>query len=528
MKSNPFVHIQQDVPASIVVFFVALPLCLGIALASGAPLFAGLIAGVVGGIVVGLLSASPLGVSGPAAGLAVIVLTAITELGSFEAFLTAVVLAGALQIALGFARAGVLGYFFPSSVIKGMLAGIGVIIVLKQLPHLVGYDADPVGGMRFLQADGSTTLSALSGMWSFIDAGAVLIGGVSLALLLGWDRFVKPRARLLQAVPAALAAVACGIFFQVFCTRFAPGLALDASHLVRVPVAEGWSGLVNLFTQPDWSALRNPAVYMTAATLAVVASIETLLCVEATDKLDPRKRLTPTNRELVAQGSGNIVSGLLGGLPVTQVIVRSSANIQAGAQSRLSTVLHGMLLLVCVATLPHVLNLIPLATLAGVLLIVGYKLAQPALFKAIHAQGPGQFVPFVVTVAGVVFADLLTGIAAGVTVAVLFLLRRSYLNSHFLHIERRDDPGARHLVTLRLAEEVTFLNKGAIMKELSALPAYSRVVIDLSSCVSIDHDVMEIIEDFRATAGNRHIDAELVKPAPAPDPADKQAPLRVA
>lgn len=528
MKSNPFVHLRQDVPASIVVFFVALPLCLGIALASGAPLFAGLIAGVVGGIVVGLLSASPLGVSGPAAGLAVIVLTAITELGSFEAFLTAVVLAGALQIALGFARAGVLGYFFPSSVIKGMLAGIGIIIILKQLPHLVGYDADPIGGMRFLQADGATTLSALSGMWSFIDRGAVLIGGVSLVLLLGWDRWIKPRVHFLRPVPAALAAVVCGILFQMACARFAPALALDASHLVRVPVADGWSGLLDLFTRPDWSALRTPDVYMAAATLAVVASIETLLCVEATDKLDPRKRVTPTNRELVAQGGGNIVSGLLGGLPITQVIVRSSANIQAGAQSRLSAVLHGVLLLVCVATLPRVLNLIPLAVLAGVLLIVGYKLAQPALFRALYAQGPDQFVPFVVTVSGVVLTDLLTGISAGVAIAVLFLLRRSYMNSHFLHVERHDDLEARHVVTLRLAEEVTFLNKGAILKELSALPAQARVVIDISGCVSIDHDVMEIIEDFRTTAANRQISVELLEKTPDSGLAGDMPPPRAA
>ncbi len=528
MKTNPFAHVRQDAPASIVVFFVALPLCLGIALASGAPLFAGLIAGVVGGIVVGLLSASPLGVSGPAAGLAVIVLTAIAELGSFEAFLVAVVLAGALQIALGFARAGVLGYFFPSSVIKGMLAGIGVIIILKQLPHLVGYDADPVGDLHFLQADGGTTLSALTSMWSFLEPGAVLIGGTSLALILGWDRWIKPRARPLQAIPAALAAVVCGILFQLSCTRFAPELALGTSHLVNVPVAESWTGFMNLFTQPDWTALRNPAIYMTAATLAVVASIETLLCVEATDKLDPRKRVTPTNRELVAQGSGNIISGLLGGLPVTQVIVRSSANIQASAQSRLSTVMHGVLLLVCVASLPRVLNMIPLAVLAGVLLIVGYKLAQPALFKSLYAQGPSQFVPFVVTVTGVVLTDLLTGIGAGMAIAVLFLLRRSYLNSHFLHIERRDDDAARQVVTLRLAEEVSFLNKGAIMKELSALSERSHVVIDMSGCVSIDHDVMEIIEDFRATAASRLITVEMVKQDASLDVDETLPPLRAA
>jgi MFS superfamily sulfate permease-like transporter len=520
-----FSHLRQDVPASLVVFFVALPLCLGIALASGAPLFAGLVAGVVGGIVVGLLSGSPLGVSGPAAGLAVIVLTAIDELGSFEAFLVAVVLAGILQIGLGVARAGVLGYFFPSSVIKGMLAGIGVIIILKQLPHLVGYDADPVGDLDFQQADGQTTLSALGRMLAYVDSSALAIGFGSLLLLLCWDRFIKPAVRALQVVPAALAAVVCGILAQALLTRFAPELALSAAHLVAVPVADSWQGFTGLFTSPDWSQLTNPAIYLTAATLAVIASLETLLCVEATDKLDPQKRVTPTNRELLAQGGGNIVSGLLGGLPITQVIVRSSANIQAGAQSRLSAVLHGVLLLVCVASLPQVLNLIPLAVLAAVLLVVGYKLAQPALFKSMYAQGASQFVPFVVTVVGVVATDLLTGIAAGMTVALIFLLRRSYLNSHFLHIERRDTRDLQHVVTLRLAEEVTFLNKGAILKELSAIPERSHVVVDMSGCVSIDHDVMEIIDDFRAAAAARGISVEMISaPKPRLRIADDTAP----
>lgn len=503
-----FAHVKQDLPASIVVFFVALPLCLGIALASGAPLFAGLVAGIVGGMIVGLLSGSPLGVSGPAAGLAVVVLTAIDQLGGFEAFLVSVVLAGVLQIAMGVARAGVLGYFFPSSVIKGMLAGIGVIIILKQLPHLVGYDADPVGDMDFRQTDGETTLSALGSMLGNVDTSALAIGLASLLLLVGWDRSIKPLLGALRVVPAALAAVVLGIMLQALAVRFAPGLALSPSHLVAVPVADGLQGFLGLFTHPDWSRLTDPAVLMTAVTLAVIASLETLLCVEATDKLDPLKRVTPTNRELVAQGGGNIISGLLGGLPITQVIVRSSANIQAGARSRLSAVLHGLLLLVCVATLPRVLNLIPLAVLAAVLLVVGYKLAQPALFRTTYAQGASQFVPFIVTVVGVVGTDLLTGIGAGMLVALVFLLRRSYLNSHFLHIERGSTRELQQVVTLRLAEEVTFLNKGAILKELSAIPDHSHVVIDMSGCVSIDHDVMEIIDDFRNTAAGRSITCE--------------------
>lgn len=506
-----FDHARQDVPASIVVFFVALPLCLGIALASGAPLFAGLVAGVIGGIVVGAMSGSPLGVSGPAAGLAVIVLAAIQDLGSFEAFLVAVVLAGALQIVLGVARAGVLGYFFPSAVIKGMLAGIGIIIIMKQLPHAFGYDADFEGDEAFVQPDGETTLSALSSALQHVDGSAMAVTAMTLAILLLWDNMLKPRHRFFQVVPGALTAVICGILFQTVATAYLPDAALSAAHLVAVPVADGFAGLLGLLTYPDWAALGNPAIYTTAATLAVVASLETLLCVEATDKLDPHKRVTPTNRELVAQGGGNIISGLIGGLPITQVIVRSSANIQSGAHGRLSAILHGVLMLVAVIALPRLLNLIPLAVLAGILLLVGYKLAQPALFRAVYRQGLAQFLPFAVTVAGVVLTDLLTGIAAGVAVSVLFLLRRSYLNSHFLHMEAVDDAAHKHIVTMRLAEEVTFLNKGAILKEFSLIPAGSHVVIDLRACVSIDQDVLEVIDDFRATAGERNITTELVE-----------------
>lgn len=504
-----FAHARDDVPASIVVFFVALPLCLGIALASGAPLFSGLVAGVVGGIVVGVLSGSPLGVSGPAAGLAVIVLNAIGELGSFEAFLLAVVIAGVLQILLGIARAGVLGYFFPSAVIKGMLAGIGIIIILKQLPHAVGYDADFEGDLAFKQTDGETTLSALFSMWQFVNGSAIFIAVSTLFILITWDRWLKPRHRVFQVFPGALAAVTGGVLFQVLASRYAPGVALSPEHLVTVPVAGSWSEFTQLFVRPDWSQLGNTAIYVTAATLAVVASLETLLCVEATDKLDPHKRVTPTNRELLAQGTANVMSGLLGGLPVTQVIVRSSANIQAGAYGSLSTILHGVLLMVCVITLPHVLNMIPLAVLAGVLFVVGYKLAHPTLFKTLYAQGFSQFVPFIVTVVGVVFTDLLTGIGAGMAVAILLLLRRSYLNSHFLHMETRDTPDRQHVVRISLAEEVTFLNRGAILRELNAIPAHTRVIIDTSGSVSIDHDVKEIINDFCAVAAEREITVEL-------------------
>lgn len=496
--------LKADVPASVVVFLVALPLCLGIALASGAPLFSGIIAGIVGGLVVGALSGSQLGVSGPAAGLAVIVLSAITTLGSFESFLVAVVLAGALQIAMGYARAGIIGYYFPSSVIKGMLAGIGLTIVLKQLPHAVGYDVTPEGSMGFAQNDGANTFSSLGQMLGFVEPGALLIAGVALALLLLWERPEIKRFKGAVWIQGPLVAVLGGIALNEAFKLFAPALALGPSHLVQIPVADGVSGFLSLFTFPDFSQLVNPAVYTTAVTLAVVASIETLLCVEATDKLDPRKRVTPTNRELQAQGVGNIVSGLIGGLPLTQVIVRSSANIQSGAQSKLSAILHGALLLAAVVTIPALLNRIPLAVLAAILFVVGYKLAKPALIREIYAQGSHQFAPFAVTVIGILVTDLLIGIGLGMAVAFFVILLNNYNNPFFVD---RDPTDA---VRIELSEDVSFLNRAAVVRALAAIPAGAKVVIDASRSMNVDHDVYEIVKNFEQRAAAEGIDLTLV------------------
>lgn len=507
-----FEHFRQDLSASIVVFFVAVPLCLGIALASGAPLIAGIIAGVIGGTVVGAISGSPLGVSGPAAGLVAIVLVAIDQLGGFDAFLVAVVIAGFMQIALGMLRAGVLAYYFPSAVIKGMLTGIGIIIILKQLPHAVGYDVDPEGNLSFIQRDGGTTFNALGRMFDFVDFGALIIASAGLLILLLWERVLVHRGRLFEVIQGPLVVVTFGVLFQLACLRWWPALALSPDHLVNVPVIDDFAGFKALFIFPDWSQLANPAIYLTAATLAIVASIETLLCVEATDRLDPYKRNTSTDRELCAQGVGNIASGLIGGLPITQVIVRSSANIQSGARSKLSTILHGLHLAVFVLALPAVLNLVPLAALASILLLVGYKLAKPALFATLYRQGPSQFIPFAVTVVGVVVTDLLTGIAIGMFVALVFVLRRNYLNSHFMHIERSTSTAHTQTMTLHLAEEVTFLNKGAIRNELSRIPDRTHVVIDASDCFDIDPDVLEIIDDFRETCATRNITSEFIAP----------------
>lgn len=486
--------LKSDLPASVVVFLVATPLCLGIALASGAPLFSGLIAGIVGGIVVGAVSGSALGVSGPAAGLAVIVLTAITTLGSFQTFLLAVVLAGLIQIGLGFARAGVIGYYFPSSVIKGMLAGIGLTIILKQLPHAVGYDADPEGNLAFAEATGENTFSAIAHMLSFVQPGALVVAIVALGLLILWDQPFIKRFKVSLWIQGPLVAVAAGLVLNEVFKVLAPGLAIETSHLVQIPIANGGSGLLSLLTYPDFSQVGNAAVYSTAITLAVVASLETLLCVEATDKLDPYKRVTPTDRELKAQGIGNVVSGLLGGLPVTQVIVRSSANIQSGAQSKTSAILHGVLLLVAVLALPALLNRIPLSVLAAILLVVGYKLAKPALFVHIYRQGYSQFVPFIVTVVGILVTDLLIGIGLGLGVAVFAILMTNFRYPYFV------DQDPSEAIRFTLSEDVSFLNKAAVMQALGAIPPGSKVTIDASRSVNVDYDVYEIIKDFEQRA----------------------------
>ena len=512
---NMFESWRQDIPASVVVFFVALPLCLGIALASGAPLFSGIIAGVVGGIVVGSLSNSSLGVSGPAAGLTVIVFGAITQLGSFETFLAAVVIAGVIQVVLGLVKAGIIGYYFPSSVIKGMLTAIGIIIILKQIPHAFGYDADYEGDMSFAQADGHNTFTELVYMLDAITPGAILVSIVSLAIIFIWEAHLSKVHRVFKLIQGPLVAVVFGIFYQIFTKAFMPQWSLSADHLVNVPVSESIGGFFQQFTFPDFSSILTQDVWVVAFTLAIVASLESLLSVEATDKLDPYKRTTDTNRELVAQGAGNFVSGLIGGLPVTQVIVRSSANIQSGAKTRLSAITHSIFLLSCVMFIPAILNMIPLAVLAAVLLVVGYKLAKPSVFRQMMRLGWEQFLPFLTTVVGVVFTDLLKGIGIGMAVAVVIILRNSYKNSHFLH-KRKPEHGPEE-VKVTLAEEVVFLNKGSIKKELSKVKNGARVTIDMSKSVIIDHDVLEIIEEFQNQAKSKNIDVEVIRKARAHD-----------
>lgn len=502
-----FKTLKHDLPASIVVFFVALPLCLGIALASGAPLFSGVIAGIIGGVVVGSLSGSKLGVSGPAAGLAAIVLTAIGTLGGYENFLLAVVLGGIIQIIFGFLKAGVIGYYFPSSVIKGMLTGIGIIIILKQIPNFFGYDEESAWDLEFFEIDGGNTFSELIKMFSNINPGAALIGFLSLAIILFWDIVLSKKAKIFKVIQGPFIAVVAGIIFFTL-TLGNETLSIASKHMVSVPIPEDLSSFVGQFSFPNFSVIFQHEVWIVAFTIALVASLETLLSVEACDKLDPDKNVTPTNRELLAQGTGNIISGLIGGLPITQVIVRSSANVQSGGKTKLSTILHGLLLLISVILIPTLLNKIPLAVLASILLVVGYKLAKPALFKQMYKLGWKQFVPFIVTVVGIVFTDLLSGIGLGLLVGIVVILLKSYQNSHFLHIE--DNSNGKHKIKMTLAEEVTFFNKGAILKELDNLPSDSYLQIDLIKTRYLDNDIIEILEDFLYKAKERNIDIKLI------------------
>ena len=505
---NPFKNLKSDLPGGFVVFLVSLPLCLGIAMVSGAPLLSGVIAGIIGGIVVGGLSGSQLGVSGPAAGLAVIILNAITDLGGFEMFLVAVIIAGVIQLVLGYAKAGIIAYYFPSSVIHGMLAGIGIMIFMKQIPHIFGIDTDPEGDYRFFQHDGQNTFSAITHIFESINMGIIIVSVVSLFILLLWDTKKFKSFSFTKVVPGALVAVVAGIVLNIV-FKGSSTLAIGSEHTVSLPVAGNISEFFGNFSFPDFSAFTNPAVYSVAIVIAVVASIETLLSVEAIDKLDPYKRVTPTNKELKAQGIGNIIAGLIGGLPITQVIVRSSANQQAGGKTKAATIIHGILLLISIIALPKILNMIPQATLAAVLLLVGYKLAKPSLFKQMYAEGPGQFWPFFITIIGLLFSDLLVGVGLGLVVAISVILYNNFKVPYILSKTRSEGAGKEH-ITIKLSEDVTFLNKASILKLVNDIPDNTSVTIDASKTHFIHHDVCEIIEDFRINAETRNIDVELI------------------
>jgi MFS superfamily sulfate permease-like transporter len=496
--------LTKDLAGGLVVFLVALPLCLGIALASGAPMVAGLVSGVVGGLLVAWLSGSHTSVSGPAAGMVAVVLAQVAVLGSYEAFLVAVILAGAIQILLGALRAGFIAAFFPSNVIKGLLAAIGVILILKQIPHVVGHDANPEGDMGFLQPDGQNTFTELFSSLVNLEPGATVIGLVSLAVLLAWDRSRFKN----SLVPAPLVVVLLGVAVNLAMKSAGSSWAIDLSHLVQVPTAASLGEFFRALPSPDLKAFGDPAIIMAAVTIAAVASLETLLNLEAVDKLDPRKRVSPPNRELMAQGAGNMVSGLLGGLPLTSVIVRSSVNINAGAATRLSAFFHGVLLCLLVLFAPAWLNKIPLASLAAVLLFTGLKLASPALFRQMWSEGRSQFVPFFVTTVAIVFTDLLTGVLIGLATSLAFILHSNYRRPLLRFMEHH---AGGDVLRIEFANQVSFLNRAVLEQALDSVPANGHVVLDARNTDYVDPDILDLIEDFRRqTAPARNLKVSLV------------------
>ncbi len=495
----------KDLSAGLVVFLVALPLCLGVALASNAPLFAGILAGVIGGILVGALSGSHTSVSGCSPALAAIVVAQIVKLGSFEVFLLALMLAGVLQIILGISRAGFLAAFFPSSVIKGLLAAVGVLLVLKQIPHVMGHDPDPEGEMSFEQPDHQNTFSELWSTLFDIQPGAALVGVLSIVLMVCWDR-----SKVLKnsGIPAALAVVVLGLVIQLLLQQVGGSWAIGASHLVQVPVAKDLGAFVGFLQFPNFSALTNSAVYGAAGTIAIVATLETLLNLGAVDKIDPQQRNSPPNRELIAQGIGNVAAGLIGGLPITSVIVRGSVNINAGARTKLSAIFHGILLLGCVVLIPGVLNQVPLASLGAILLVTGLKLASPDLIKQMWADGWKQFLPFVITVLAIVLTDLLSGILIGLAVSIGFILRsnmrrplRKFMEQHI----------TGDVLRIELANQVSFFSRGRLEESLHSVPEGGHILLDARSTDYIDADILGLIHDFQhKTAKARGVQLSMV------------------
>ena len=500
-------NLKYDLPAGLVVFLVALPLCLGIALASNAPLLSGLITGIVGGLLVSFLSGSNLAVSGPAAGLTVIVVNGIDDIGSFEGFLVAVIIAGIIQFVAGIARAGIIGLYFPSSVIRGMLAAIGLILILKQIPHFLGVDSDFFGDVAFNQPDGKNTFTEIIYALFNYGPGPVIIGSVSLALMIVWELPATKRIPYLGTIPGALLAVLAGTLGNLLLRNAAPDIAITPEHLVSIPVFESVNEASNLIKFPDFSFLTNSTVWVVAVTIAIVASLETLLSVEATDKLDPEKHRTPKNRELRAQGIGNMVSGLMGGLPMTAVIVRSSANIASGGKTRYAAFFHGVFLATTVVLVPDVLNMIPLSSLAAVLLVVGFKLTRPALYVSQWKIGSEQFIPFITTILAILFTDLLVGICIGLVVGIYYVLLANHDTAYFFKTEDFRKP----VIKMHLSEHVSFLNKANIIAALDTIPPNSRVQIVGHNTSFIDYDVLESILNFmEGEAIEKNIEIELV------------------
>lgn len=497
-------NIGSDLPSALVVFLIAIPLCLGIAVASGLNEFSGIIAGVVGGIIVGMISGSNLSVSGPAAGLTAIVAAAVLKLPAVEAFFLAVVIAGVFQVLMGIFKLGIIGDYIPNSVIKGMLAAIGIILILKQLPHLVGYDKDFEGDEAFIQVSGENTFSAVANSLNHITPLALLIGVLGIAILIGYEtKFIKSK-KIFQLLSGPLVVVIMGVLIHYFLKDIPSFLSVKEADLVNIPVANSTKEFISFFHLPNWSFITNKDVWITAVTLALVASLETLLGLEAVDKLDPFQRFSPPNRELVAQGCGNIVSGMLGGLPLTSVIVRSSANVNSGAKTKMSAIFHGILILVCVAFLPGVLNLIPKAALAAVLIFTGYKLAKISIFKDYYKNGWDQFMPFIITIIAIVMTDLLKGVLIGLVVGIFFIIRSNFRTAIFSVIDKNN-----HLIRLR--KDVSFFSKARLKLIFENIPEDASVIIDLTQAEFIDKDIIDTINEFQTNAVTKNISISIKK-----------------
>lgn len=495
---------KSDFFSSIVVFLVAIPLCLGIAVASGAPPLSGLLAGVIGGIVVGIFSGAPLSVSGPAAGLTVIVLNALETLSSFEAFLLAVFLAGIIQLILGFLKAGIIGYFFPISVIRGMLSAIGLILIITQIPLVFGYLADNPANIILYNDHNNGMFSKLIHSVLSPSIGAVLISAVSFILYLLFESRRMKAFYWISAIPTALLVVVTGVFINQAFIAWLPSLSLSSTQLVNIPVFEHTFDLFKEFKSPDWTAFAEITIYKTAITIAIIASIETLLSVEAADQLDEQKRITPPNRELRAQGIGNMLSGLVGGLPITAVIVRSAANINAGGKTKASTILHGFWILLSILFIAPIINRIPLASLAVILVVIGYKLVTPKIIFNQYRLGASQFVPFMVTIIAVLLTDLLVGIGIGILFSLYYVIKSHY--GEALKIQREDNR-----VKFIFGERVSFLNKAEIGRALAQLKAGDEVEINLTNNRFLDSDIRALIQNIRQTARKRDIALKIIE-----------------
>ncbi len=499
-------YFKYDLMASIVVFLVAIPLCLGVALASGAPLFSGIIAGIVGGIVVGSFSASPVSVSGPAAGLVTVVYGAITYFGDFNIFLLSVVIAGLIQIIIGILRAGFIGDYIPSNVIQGLLCAIGILIAVKQLPLAFTHPLQTDALMSSLkEAAQAFNIEPLISLVKHINMGATIISIVSISILIAGDKIDKKKFKL---IPAPVIVVFAGIFINELYLLFFPSLIQNSTQLVNIPVNSHISSFLAQFEFPAWHSLLNPNVYFYGVLIAALASLESLLNIKAAENLDKRKRYSSLNRELVAQGIGNTIAGLIGGIPLTSVIVRSSVNIQTGARTKASTILHGFFILIVTAFAAKWLNHIPLASLAAILIYIGYKLSNVSIYKNMYAQGFERFFPFLVTVLAIIFTNLLVGVLIGLFTSFFFILKSNSQIHLDLIVEKHPAGMIRRLM---LPQQVSFLRKASLIAELNSIPENSQLIIDASYTEYIDKDILELIKEFtKSKAADKKIALNLV------------------